>query len=100
MKSFIHRRKKRVAHNIEELLTPRAVAYWFADDVGSYHKARGRAYKFSTNSFHPNPVRVSFSAYPLDDQKRLVEALKDNLDIAATIQKLIIYSVFIHEPSI
>ena len=76
MKSFIHRRKKRVAHNIEELLTPRAVAYWFADDVGSYHKARGRAYKFSTNSFHPNPVRVSFSAYPLEDQSLLVQVLR------------------------
>ena len=97
-------RKKRVPESIIELLTARSLAYWFMDDGASTSKkSRSRTYRFSTHSFHPNPVRVSFSAYPLDDQKRLVEALKDNLDIAATIQKercgevwliIIIYSAF------
>ena len=71
MKSFIHRRKKRVAHNIEELLTPRAVAYWFMDDGTSYRSGRHRAYRFSTHSF------------PFSDQERLVQALRYNFGISA-----------------
>ena len=47
-------------------------------DDGSYTSKKNRTYTFSTHSFHPNPVRVSFRAYPFEDQKILVQALKDN----------------------
>ena len=92
------RRKKPVPHNIHELLTPRALAYWFMDD-GSY-RYKNRAYRFSTHSFHPNPVWVSFSAYPFEDQQIFVQALKDNFDIETTIQKDHQYStLYIREKS-
>ena len=45
------------------------------DDGNSYQNGRRRAYRFSTHSF------------PLKDQEILVQALKDNFDIDATIQK-------------
>ena len=65
--------------NINELLTPRALAYWFMDD-GTYTFNRSqndpqRYYRFSTQSF------------PLEDQALLVQVLRDNFDIDATIQK-------------
>ena len=44
-------------------------------DDGSYTYKKNRTYTFST---HPNPVRVYFRAYPFEDQKILVQALKDN----------------------
>ena len=44
-------RKKRVPKNINELLTPRGLAYWFMDDGTSYRSGRHRAYRFSTHSF-------------------------------------------------
>ena len=71
------RRKKRVPENIHELLTERGLAYWFMDDGDSYTKTRShlRYYRFNTQSFL------------LSDQERLVQALKDNFDIDATIQK-------------
>ena len=67
-------RKKRVPQNIHELLTPRVLAYWFMDD-GSYTSKKNRTYRFNTQSF------------PFGDQQRLIEALKMNFDIDATIQK-------------
>ena len=45
------------------------------DDGYSFQNGRRRAYNFSTHSF------------PLKDQEILVQALKDNFDIDATIQK-------------
>ena len=54
--------KKRVPQNINEILTARALAYWFADDGNSYQKARNRAYRFSTHSF------------PLEDQGAIAPA--------------------------
>ena len=68
------RRKKRVAENIHELLTPRVLAYWFMDD-GSYTSKKNRTYRLNTQSF------------PFGDQQTLIEALKMNFDIDATIQK-------------
>jgi len=71
------RRKKRVPENIHELLTERGLAYWFMDDGDSYTKTRShlRYYRFNTQSFL------------LSDQERLVEALRDNFWIHASIQK-------------
>lgn len=71
------RRKKRIPKDIDKFLTPRALAYWFMDD-GTYHtnKSVTRNYVFATHSF------------PLEDQETLVQALRDNFEIAATIQKL------------
>ena len=60
------------------------------DDGHSDQNGRRRAYRFSTNSFHPNPVRVyflSFRAYPLEDKWLLVQVLRYNFGIHATIQK-------------
>ena len=63
------RRKKRVPESISELLTARALAYWFMDD-GSYkfNKSKNgkRYYVFNTQSFI------------LEDQSRLVQALIHN----------------------
>ena len=62
-------RKKRVPESISELLTARALAYWFMDD-GSYkfNKSKNgkRYYVFNTQSFI------------LEDQSRLVQALIHN----------------------
>ena len=45
------------------------------DDGDSYHKPRGRAYRFNTQSFI------------FEDQQTLVQSLKDNFEIHANIQK-------------
>ena len=59
-------RKKRVAKNIGELLTARALAYWFQDD-GSYRTRNAkRYYVLNTQSFL------------FEDQQTLVQSLKDN----------------------
>ena len=44
-------------------------------DDGSYTSKKNRTYRFNTQSF------------PFGDQQRLIEALKMNFDIDATIQK-------------
>ena len=44
-------RKKRVAENIGEFLTARALAYWFMDDGDSYPKNQNRYYFLNTQSF-------------------------------------------------
>lgn len=72
-------RKKRIPQNIQEFLTPRALAYWFMDD-GTYNSrskndSNSRTYVFSTQSF------------PLEDQELLVQALINNFSIHANIQK-------------
>ena len=60
-------RKKRVPKNINELLTPKALAYWFMDDGGcKSYKSKNRTYRFSTHSF------------PCSDQALLVQILRDN----------------------
>ena len=63
-------RTKRVPENIHDLLTPRAVAYWFMDDgyckLIKYKNRTYINYTFSTQSF------------PLEDQKILVQALQFN----------------------
>nr|YP_009720770.1 putative LAGLIDADG DNA endonuclease [Ostreobium quekettii]QGQ61982.1 putative LAGLIDADG DNA endonuclease [Ostreobium quekettii] len=69
------RRKKRVPKDINKILTPRALAYWFMDD-GTYN----RSYRFSTQSF------------PYSDQQILVKVLRNNFGIEATIQKQNRYS--------
>ena len=45
------------------------------DDGDSFQNGRRRAYRFSTHSF------------PFSDQERLVQALRYNFGISATIQK-------------
>ena len=71
------RRKKRVPESISELLTARALSYWFMDDGGNLPRNQRRYYFFSTQSF------------PLEDQEILLQALKDNFSglMVATIQK-------------
>ena len=64
-----------VPKNIHELLTPRGLAYWFIDDGSKLCINQKRYYSFATHSF------------PLEDQEILVEALRDNFEIDATIQK-------------
>ena len=100
-------RKKRIfegglrpPQNLNDLLTPIANAYWFMVD-GSYLTInQKRYYIFSTRSFHSNPVRVYFRAYPLEDQSILVQTLKDNFSIYARSSLLsIIYPVFIRSYS-
>ena len=72
MNTTVVEEKKRVAENLHELLTPRGLAYWFMGD--GHSEQNGRVYKFSTLSF------------PKEDQSRLVQVLKDNFSIHATIQ--------------
>ena len=69
------RRKKRIPKKIHELLTPRALAYWFMDDGTYYTSNQKRSYVFSTQSF------------PLEDQERLVQAFRYNFSINAKIHK-------------
>ena len=69
------RRKKRVPQNIKELLTPRALAYWFMDDGTYSQNAPHRTYRFSTQSF------------PLSDQELLVQVLRDNFGIEVIVNK-------------
>ena len=57
-------------------------------------KAR-RYYVFNTHSFHPNPVRVSFSAYPIEDQEILIERSYYSKEPPALY---VVYSVKICEP--
>ena len=50
------------------------LAYWFMDDgtyIYTFKKSKNRTYRFATHSF------------PFEDQERLVQALKDNFEIAA-----------------
>lgn len=66
---------KRVPQNLHELLTPRALAYWFMDDGASYQNGRNRAYRLNRAA---KP--------PFGRSSRLVQALNNNFDIDATIQ--------------
>ena len=60
-------RKKLVPKNIGQLLTARALAYWFMDDgTCKSYKSKNRTYRFSTHSF------------PFEDQEILIQALRDN----------------------
>lgn len=45
------RRVKRVPDNIQDLFTPRMIAYWFMDDGDQKWKGHSRGVRFSTNSF-------------------------------------------------
>lgn len=74
-------RKKRVPHNIGELLTARGLSYWLMDDGSALLRKARRYYVFNTHSFH------------IEDKEILVHALKDNFEIDATIQKH--YSLYI-----
>ena len=74
-------RKKRVPHNIGELLTARGLSYWLMDDGSALLRKARRYYVFNTHSF------------PIEDKEILVHALKDNFEIDATIQKH--YSLYI-----
>lgn len=65
--------KKSVPKIIHRLLTSRALAYWFMDD-GTFSKLH-KSYTFSTHGFD------------LSDQKILVNALKVNFGINASIHK-------------
>ena len=60
-------RTKRVPENIHDLLTPRAVAYWFMDD--GYCKP----IKYKNRTY----INYTFynQSFPLEDQKILVQAL-------------------------
>ena len=75
-------RKKRVPESISELLTARALAYWFMDDGTALFRKAKRYYVFNTQSFI------------FEDQKRLVQALSHNFGIHATIQKQLSYYKF------
>ena len=50
-KGLRRRAKPGAPENIHELLTPRAIAYWFMDDGNSDQNCRHRSYMFSTHSF-------------------------------------------------
>ena len=54
-------RKKRVAEIVHELLTPRALAYWFMDDGNALSINQKRYYLFSTQSF-PKGARRAIQA--------------------------------------
>ena len=72
----ISTRKKRVPRNIDQLLTPRGLAYWFMDD-GTFKQQSQikKSYLFSTHSF------------PLNDQKKLQKILREKFKIYANIHK-------------
>lgn len=72
-------KKKRVPKNIHQLLTTRALAYWFMDD-GTYHNQKGnfevsKTYLFSTQSFEKHECLT------------LIKALKRNFDLKGELHK-------------
>lgn len=69
--AFNDKRKKRVPKNIHQLLTPKALAYWYMDDG----TLGGRDYRFSTQNFC------------LSDQKILQRAIRKNFDIQVNIHR-------------
>lgn len=64
---------KNVPTNIDKLLTPVGLAYWFSDD-GYFHKASGGLY-LSTNSFSLAEIEL------------LVKVLNKNFDLDCKAQK-------------
>lgn len=69
------KRHKVVPKNIHQMLTPRALAYWFMDD-GSYLQ------------FKNEPLYIlNTQGFTRSDQKRLVIALKQNFDLDVNISK-------------
>ena len=70
------RRRKRVPKNINQLLTPRGLAYWFMDDGTFKQQSRTKkSYLFSTHCF------------PLNDQKKLQKILREKFKIYVNIHK-------------
>ena len=63
--------KKRIPKNIHQFLTARALAYWYMD----YGFKNKNSYYFATHAF------------PLEDQKVLVKALKKNFNLIVNIHK-------------
>ncbi len=66
--------KKRVPKIIKRLLDPVALAYWFMDD-GSVKSNQSKGVILNTQSFSESDV------------KRLIEALKTNFNLVATVRK-------------
>jgi hypothetical protein len=64
---------KRIPNNINEYLTPRALAFWFMDD-GSFHKEKGY-------------IRIATNSFCMQDIELLKNALKDNFNLNWLIQK-------------
>lgn len=69
------RRVKRVPENIQDLLTPTAIAYWFIDDGDQKWKGHSRAVRFSTNSFS------------VEDCELLCTALRQKYKLKPSLQK-------------
>lgn len=67
------KREKRVPKNIHKYLDARALAYWFMDD-GSYY-------------FSPLDLMLNTQGFKLGDQKILIQALKRNFNLNATLVK-------------
>lgn len=61
--------EKHVPHNIQELLTPRAVAYWYMDDGALKWKGRS------------NAMRICTECFSEQDVERLRKALKNKYQI-------------------
>lgn len=74
-----NRRVKRVPTNIDELLTPRALAYWYMDD--------GNIVKRSTQKGTFYSYKLNTQGFCRDDQFLLIDALKTNFGVTATIEK-------------
>ncbi len=66
---------KRVPENIEELLNPTILAYWFMDDGDQKWKGHSRA------------VRISIHSFVYDDCELLQQALANKYGLQTTLQK-------------
>ena len=71
------KRRKIVPRNIHQMLTPRALAYWFMDD-GSF-------------SFWGTVYCLNTQGFTLSEQKNLVKALKSNFNLNFNVIKDRIY---------
>ena len=68
-----------VPQNIEELLTPRSLAYWFCDDGTSCYVAAKRV--VNVKSF----VRLCTDRYNEEDVLKLIKALQNKFEISSKI---------------
>lgn len=68
-------RVKRVPGNIQQLLSPTALAYWFMDDGDQKWKEHSRGVRFSVNAFSQN------------DCELLCSVLHEKYSLRTTLQK-------------
>lgn len=72
--------KKKIPWNVANLLTPRAIAYWYMDDGALKWKGRSNAVRICTDSFLPDEVRLLKMALETKFLLKVSIQKKDNIE--------------------